>query len=115
MFELESLVEVLATVCDEDGLAVIGVNGRGNVCYWSAGAHDVFGYAPTAMLDQPITRLAPHAECLFEDLVGEAAQGGFPSPVEVRVDRPDGTPISVRMRAVPAGAPGEGCVVMARV
>lgn len=114
MLELESLVEVLATVCDEDALAVIAVNHRGRVSYWSAGAHSVFGHPPSAMLDQPITRLAPHAECLFADLLGAAAYGEFPTPVEVRVDRPDGTPISVRMRAVPAGAPGEGCVVTAR-
>lgn len=114
MFELESLVEVLAAVCDEEGLAVIAVNGRGNVSYWSTGARDVFGKSAAAVLAQPISQLAPHAEYVFADLLGEAAQGGFPSPVEVRVDRPDGTPFSLRVRAVPARAPGEGCVVMAR-
>lgn len=114
MNELESLVEVLATACHDEGLAVIAVNRRGNVSYWSSGARDLFGYDPERMLNVPVTRLAPHAELLVDDLLVAAAQGEFPRPVELRVDREDGTPLSVRMRAVPAGAPSEGCILTAR-
>lgn len=114
MNELESLVEVLATACHDEGLAVIAVNRRGHVSFWSAGARDLFGFRPEQMLNAPVVRLAPHAEGLVDDLLGAAAQGEFPRPVELRVDRQDGTPLSVRMRAVPAGAPWEGCILTAR-
>ncbi len=114
MVELESLVEVLTTVCNENGIAVIAVSAAGNISYWSASARTLFGYAPEEILRKPIANLAPHAACLLAEVIDAAGSGAFPKPIELHADRTDGEPLSLRLRAIPAGAPGEGCVITAR-
>jgi PAS domain S-box-containing protein len=99
--ELRSSEARLRAAIEGSPIAIVEMSVDEGVSTWNPAAHEMFGWTPEEVLDQPLPIIPPEREAEFADLFSRTQRGEVLTGYETERLRKDGSRVDVSISAAP--------------